>query len=521
MRPTRLILLLLGLGIILGLVLWLVSSLRGLYVQIGLTSPFLANLLLGLVIVLLVLLIAALFYFLWRFRGKQPRQTEPKVSTKKSNAAAQNIDAVRQQIDQIHDDVARKALLLRSQEIEGNFAQKALEIVVFGTGSAGKTSLVNALIGRIAGSVGATMGTTDIGETYSLQLKGLDRELWITDTPGLLEPGVAGTQREQAARRLATKADLLLFVVDTDLTQSEYRALSSLGQIGKRSLLVFNKTDRYQQVDQETIVNQLRERVRSWMVASDVVAIAASPQAIRLPSGESLQPDPDLQALLKRIAQVLRAEGDELLADNILVQSQRLGADARDLIDQQRRKQAEKVVERFQWIGAGAIWVTPIPLLDLLAAAAVHAQMVIDIAKIYGFDLTLTEAKELAISLAKTLGTLGLIRGAIELFAQALQFSLGGFMVGKTIQSISAAYLTRIAGSSFIEYFRNGQDWGDGGITEVVQRQFQLNRRDAFVKMFIQEAIAKLPQGFNEAIRRQREKPETLRLEIDEDLEHR
>jgi len=38
---------------------------------------------------------------------------------------------------------------------------------------------------------------------------------------------------------------------------------------------------------------------------------------------------------------------------------------------------------------------------------------------------------------------------------------------------VSAAYLTRIAGKSFIEYFRNNQDWGDGGITEVVRAAFQ------------------------------------------------
>jgi len=39
------------------------------------------------------------------------------------------------------------------------------------------------------------------------------------------------------------------------------------------------------------------------------------------------------------------------VADNILLQSQRLGEEARKLIDAQRRRQAEKV-ERFQWIGA-------------------------------------------------------------------------------------------------------------------------------------------------------------------------
>ena len=82
------------------------------------------------------------------------------------------------------------------------------------------------------------MGTTEVGETYTLKLKGLERKILFTDTPGILEAGVAGTQREQMARQLATEADLLLFVVDNDLRRSEYEPLTALVEIGKRSLII-------------------------------------------------------------------------------------------------------------------------------------------------------------------------------------------------------------------------------------------------------------------------------------------
>jgi hypothetical protein len=339
------------------------------------------------------------------------------------------------------------------------------------------------------------MGTTEVGETYSLQLRGLDREILITDTPGILEVGVAGTTREQLARQLATEADLLLFVLDDDLRQSEYNPLSTLAKIGKRSLVVLNKTDRFPAADREIILARLRERVRGFVAPADVIAVAAQPQTMVLENGEILSPDPDVMPLIKRMAAILRAEGEDLVADNILLQSQRLSEDARRLIDVQRRRQANKIVERFQWISAGVIWVTPVPVVDLLATAAVNAQMVVEIGKIYGCELNVDRGRELAISLAKTLASLGIVKGAIELISAALQLSVGGFVVGKAVQSVSAAYLTRIAGKSFIEYFRHDQDWGDGGIAEVVQRQFQLNRRDEFVKAFVQEAISKLPES--------------------------
>jgi uncharacterized protein len=82
------------------------------------------------------------------------------------------------------------------------------------------------------------------------------------------------------------------------------------------------------------------------------------------------------------------------------------------------------------------------------------------------------------------------VKGALTLVATFLEMSIAGFIAGRAIQAVSAAYLTRIAGRSFIEYFRQDQNWGDGGITEVVQRQFQLERRDEFMKAFIKDAIA-------------------------------
>ncbi len=496
MPLSRLVTLIVGLIFILGLTLWLIDSLSRLYWQVS-YSPLLGNLLLLLLIVLIGALIAAFVYYVVMVQGGQKssrrqQQRQIQIPEAKTEAAEETLKAVRQQVGQIQDEVARQALLSRSREIETTLSRGELQVVVFGTGSAGKTSLVNAVIGRMIGRVDAPMGTTEVGETYTLKLKGLERKILITDTPGILEAGVAGTEREQLARQLATQADLLLFVVDNDLRRSEYEPLRALAEIGKRSLIVLNKTDLYLEADQETILARLRSRVRGFIAPTDVVAIAANPQLVVLENGETFQPEPDILPLLRRMAAVLRAEGEDLVADNILLQSQRLGEEARKLIDAQRRRQADKVVERYQWIGAGVVAMTPLPIVDLLATAAVNAQMVVEIGRIYGSELNLERGRELALSLAKTLASLGIVKGAIQLLSTALQFHVTTFIIGRAIQGVTAAYLTRIAGKSFIEYFRHDQDWGDGGITEVVQRQFQLNRRDEFVKAFVQQAIARV-----------------------------
>lgn len=494
MSRSRLLLIIGGMILTLGLLLWLVSTLLNIYTGLLTVSPWFARFVLGLILLLVAGLLAAIAYYAYLFlRPARSRHRSPlRIPTEKTEAASETLRAVQQQVDQIQDEVTRQALLNRTQEIEAELKRGALRVVIFGTGSAGKTSLVNAMVRQITGQVGATMGTTQTAQTVKFRLQGLERDVWITDTPGILEAGVAGTERDRLARQLATEADLLLFVLDNDLRQSEYTPLRLLVNLGKRSLVVFNKADLYTDADRELVLQRIRARVQSFLAPDDVVAIAANPQPVTLETGETLQPEPEILPLLTRMATVLRAEGETLIADNILLQSQRLGEEARQVLDAQRRRQAEQVVDRFQWIGAGVVSVTPLPMVDLLAAAAVNAQMVVEIGRVYGCEMNLERGKELATSLAKTLVGLGIVRGAMEIFSLALQTNVATFLVGRAIQGATAAYLTRIAGKSFIEYFQRNQTWGDGGMTAVVQEQFQLNQRDEFMKAFVQQAIARV-----------------------------
>jgi uncharacterized protein len=509
MPLSRLLILFTGLVIILGLALLLIDTLRRFFFEISYISPILAGLLLLLVIILFGLVIFAFFYYanLIAIPGQPRSRLLPTIPEVKAEAAQETLKAIQQQMAQIQDEVSRQELLERSREIEANLARGEIQVIVFGTGSAGKTSLVNALMGRIVGQVGAPIGTTEAGATHRLQLRGLDRDILITDTPGILEVGSPGMERGNLARKLAVDADLLLFVIDNDLTRAELASLQSLAEIGKRSLLVFNKSDRYSDADREAILVQLRDRVQGFIPAEDVIAVSAQPLTVRLDNGQVIDPEPEVIPLLRRLAAVLRAEGEDLIADNILLQSQRLGDEARRLIDNQRLRQAEKVVDRFGWASAGVVAMTPLPMIDLLGAAAVNAQMVVEVGRIYGCELNMDRGRELALSLAKTLTSLGIIKGATELLTTALEFNAATIVVSRAVQGISAAYLTRIAGRSFIEYFRHNQDWGDGGITEVVQRQFQLNRKEEFIKSFIQEALAKVVKPLAELDRDREVKP--------------
>jgi len=43
-----------------------------------------------------------------------------------------------------------------------------------------------------------------------------------------------------------------------------------------------------------------------------------------------------------------------------------------------------------------------------------------------------------------------------------------------------------------IEYFKNGQDWGDGGIQDVVDNFYRISKREDILNNFVKEAISKI-----------------------------
>jgi hypothetical protein len=136
--------------------------------------------------------------------------------------------------------------------------------------------------------------------------------------------------------------------------------------------------------------------------------------------------------------------------------------------------------------------VTPLPGLDLLGAAAVNAQMVVEIARVYGITLSRQSAQDLAVSVGRTMAGLGLVMGGVGLLTAALSLNVPALVLSRAIQAVSAAWLTRVAGLSFLTYFERDQDWGDGGIQEVVQQHYNLSRRDGALRQFLETAFSRV-----------------------------
>ena len=196
-----------------------------------------------------------------RHRSSTKRAEAPQaVPTTRRDAADQSLISIDRLLERLEDGVVRESLRQERERVEQDLARGDLVVVVFGTGSSGKTSLIRALLEDMVGDVTAAMGSTRSTPSYRLRLKGLERGLRLVDTPGILEAGDAGLSREDRARQQAVRADLLLVVVDGDLRSSEMTVLQSLAGLGKRLLLVLNKRDLRGAEEERRLLQVLRSR---------------------------------------------------------------------------------------------------------------------------------------------------------------------------------------------------------------------------------------------------------------------
>jgi uncharacterized protein len=423
-----------------------------------------------------------------------PDRPEPE---KTARPAANDLDGA---IRQVRDRQERERLHGELASLRGDRENDRFHVVVFGTGSAGKTSLINAFLGHDVGQTGPTIGTTRGGETHSHTIVGLEGTLVLTDTPGISEVGKQGSVREAEARQTAARADLILFVVEADMVRTELEVLELLCQLEKRTIVVLNKKDRYNGPDLEAILERLRRRVTGLVPAEDIVPVAAAPRPIPVrvvrPDGsiESVLEfeQPDLEPLEERIAAILEREGGTLRAGNLLLRAYLLRKAAQLEIERQRNAQAEAIIERFQWMAAGTIFANPVPELDMVAAGAVEYRMISEIGGVYEANLSPAHIRMIAEQMIHTLIRRRVVTVITAMLGGLFKTTLIAYAAGGAVEAVTIAYLTHVTGHAFHEYFRNGQDWGEGGMQAALARQLDSRKRTTFLKEFVRQALARL-----------------------------
>ena len=196
-----------------------------------------------------------------------------------------------------------------------------LHLAVFGRVSTGKSSLLNALIGQAAFSVSPLHGETRRSSMQAwneVQAGGV----YLIDTPGLDEAG--GEDREAMAREVAGRSDLVIFVLDSDITDTELQALRTLLAQGRPVIVALNKSDLFTAEQKDALLQSIRNKTEGLVHPDQLIAVAAQPRpqtVVEIDVGgneteSARERAPDVDELRLRLWEILDSEGKTLAALN-------------------------------------------------------------------------------------------------------------------------------------------------------------------------------------------------------------
>jgi small GTP-binding protein len=413
------------------------------------------------------------------------------------------VDSLRALIDDpaLPEEV-RRALAPEFTEIEAlidKLEHGELHVAVFGRVSVGKSALLNALLGSARFAVGVLHGTTTARAAARWTRIG-DSGVHLIDTPGIDE--IDGAERERLAHQVASRADLVLFVVDGDLTATEGEALRLLAAERRPMLLVLNKADQYTASERAALLEQLAEKSRGLIASGAVLAASALPapqRVIRIDASgqeaESIErPEPDVTALRERIYEVLAREGKTLAALNAGLFAGRVSDQLGARLVAVRADISQKLIRNYA-LGKGvAVGLTPLPVADLAAAAALDLALVMHLGRVYGLPLTRAEAGELVLKIAAQVAALmGAIWG-VNVLASTLKGISAGLSTALTAgaQGALAYFATYLTGRAAEVYFQAGKSWGERGPKRVVEEILSGLDRDSILKDARTEILARL-----------------------------
>ncbi|MEM1092414.1 MAG: GTP-binding protein [Pseudomonadota bacterium] len=355
-------------------------------------------------------------------------------------------------------------------------ARGEIHLAVFGKVSAGKSSLLNALVGREVFSVSPLHGETRQAQTARWD-EGHAGGVHLIDTPGINE--LDGEQREKLAFEVAERSDLVIFVLDGDISESEINAMRIVTAAHRPVIAALNKTDRYTPEEQAQLLSALRERCQELVKPENIVPIAASPRPQLVVTVDEngretesqRQREPQIQELKERIWRVLEAEGKTLAALNAALFAGKLTDQVAARMVKARRQIAEKVLRSYSLTKGVAVALNPVPVADLLAAAALDVALVVQLSRVYGLPMGRHESgKLLATIMAQLAALMGAVWG-VNLVSSALKTVSVGLSVAVTgaAQGALAYYATYLVGRSAEAYLVNGKSWGTNGPKQTVR----------------------------------------------------
>jgi len=280
-------------------------------------------------------------------------------------------------------------------------------IAIVGPANVGKSTLYNQLIDRDQdrAEVSSIPGTTRQNQESDIGL------FVIVDTPGADAVGAVGERERQIAFEAAGGADFLviMFEATRGIKQSERILFDDLLEIDKPFIVVLNKMDLIPKAERDQVLVVAARNL--GLEPSEVIGMVAT-------EGDNV--GRVILAVAKSDPELVKAIAEALPEYRARLAWQRIGAAAGS---------------------AGAVGWIPLPVADLVPLLFIQSGLVLSIARIYGYEITLGRARELITTfgigfiarmvyqqLSKLLGVPGWVLSAAIAAATTVAIGYGSMM---------------------------------------------------------------------------------------------
>lgn len=303
------------------------------------------------------------------------------------------------------------------------------------------------------------------------------------------------------------KIDLIIFLITTDLTESQWQLIQKCHHNYQRCLIVLNQPEQHNLEEQEFVLQQIKQRIEILIPVDDVVAVNSNSTPLKVrqyKEDESYEEwtevkPPNIASLKNKLNSILNQEREQLIFGKVWREAQEIKEKGKQILNKTRRDRALPIIEKYQWIAAAAAFANPVSSLDLLATAAINAQMIVDLSNIYQQKFTLSQGQAASTAIGKLMVKLGLVELSTHAISSLLKSNTITYVAGGATQGISAAYLTRVAGLSLVGYFQeqevnsqNNQNLDIEKLSAKIKQVFEQTKRTEILQRFVKQTLPQL-----------------------------
>ncbi len=198
------------------------------------------------------LIVAVILFSFWLiYKLLRPTSLSPDLESEKVSQ-----DHILKELDHA-EGVGMETSSLR-REIEQLQERKdagKIYVALFGNVSTGKSSIIKAVLPDAELDINVRGGSTQEIKEYTWKSSSGD-QLVLTDLPGRNE---ADGSLDEMAQDEAIRAQLVIYVTDSDLSRSQFEDIKQLQSYGKPMIVALNKSDRFNDEEKQLIEKRFME----------------------------------------------------------------------------------------------------------------------------------------------------------------------------------------------------------------------------------------------------------------------